>query len=178
MGCVRTGPQTRSCSLGSGGLVSSAGSVPDLVQLVFQSIEWSHHFLEGCGLRGDEQAPVLAPNIAQKGNPDGCRVVGGPGWMCNSKAPNPCMTSSPWASVPYQFQTGARNLDDACRQDKLSVMQPCKTPSVIAAMSSAHEAELMCHCEDAMEMLLSELMLFVGAVAVFAAVCTLENTSY
>ncbi len=29
-----------------------------------------------------------------------------------------------------------------------------------------------------MEMLLSELMLFVGAVAVFAAVCTLENTSY
>jgi hypothetical protein len=29
-----------------------------------------------------------------------------------------------------------------------------------------------------METLLSELMLFVVAVAVFAAVCTLENTSY
>jgi hypothetical protein len=83
--------------------------------------------------------------------------------------------------VSCQFRTASRlvlAIDGACRQDKLSVMQPCKTPSVIAAMSSAHEAELMCYCEDAMEMLLSELMLFVGAVAVFAAVCTLENTSY
>jgi len=34
------------------------------------------------------------------------------------------------------------------------------------------------HHEEAMEMLLTELMLLVGAVAVFAAVCTLENTSH
>jgi hypothetical protein len=59
------------------------------------------------------------------------------------------------------------------------VMQPCWIPSVIAAMLSAQKPKAkFCPCEDAMEMLLSELMLFVGAVAVFAAVCTLENTSY
>jgi hypothetical protein len=58
------------------------------------------------------------------------------------------------------------------------VMQPCKTPSVIAATPSAQEAKAMfCQREKVMEMLLSELMLFVGAVAVFAAVCTLENTN-
>jgi hypothetical protein len=53
-------------------------------------------------------------------------------------------------------------------------MQPCKTPSVIAATPSAQEAKAMfCQREKVMEMLLSELMLFVGAVAV----CTLENTN-
>jgi hypothetical protein len=64
-------------------------------------------------------------------------------------------------------------------QVKPFVMQPCWIPSVIAAMPSAQKPKAkFCPCEEVMETLLSELMLFVVAVAVFAAVCTLENTSY
>ena len=57
-------------------------------------------------------------------------------------------------------------------------MKPCKRPPVIAAMPSDLEATaVFCHHEEVME-ILTELMLLVGAVAVFAAVCSLENTSY
>jgi hypothetical protein len=46
-------------------------------------------------------------------------------------------------------------------------------------MPTAEDAQSMfCHREEIMEMVLSELMLFVGTVAVFVAICTLENTSY
>lgn len=94
-----------------------------------------------------------------------------------------CIGSSPrdFNSVPVlnRFRTGARNLGSAGHQDKLSVMQPHQAPSVIAAMPWAVEAvPVFFHHEEAMEMLLTELMLLVGAVAVFAAVCTLENTSH
>jgi hypothetical protein len=37
---------------------------------------------------------------------------------------------------------------------------------------------VFCHHKEVIEMLMTELMLLVGAVAVFTAVCTLENTSH
>jgi hypothetical protein len=53
-------------------LEGSAGSFPDLVQLVLQGIDLPFHLFEGCTFRSDEQASVLAPGVAQEGNPDGC----------------------------------------------------------------------------------------------------------
>ena len=47
-----------------GHLKRSPGSFPDLVQFVLQGIDLPFQLLEGCALRSDEQAPVLAPGVA------------------------------------------------------------------------------------------------------------------
>jgi hypothetical protein len=78
----------------SGDLERSAGSLADLVQLVLQGIDLPFHLLEGATFRRDEQAPILAPGVAQDGNPDACGVVRSPGWMSSSKAPSTCMGAS------------------------------------------------------------------------------------
>jgi hypothetical protein len=44
-----------------------------------QGIDLPFHFLERGALRGDEETPIVAPDVSQKGNPDGCRVVGSAG---------------------------------------------------------------------------------------------------
>ena len=49
-------------------LEGSAGSLADLVQLVLQGIDLPFHLFEGVALRRDEQAPILAPGIAQESN--------------------------------------------------------------------------------------------------------------
>jgi hypothetical protein len=60
-------------------LERSTGSLADLVQFVLQGIELALHFLKGCAFRSDEQASILAPDVSQKGNPDGSRGVGSAG---------------------------------------------------------------------------------------------------
>jgi len=52
----------------SGDLERSTGSFPDLVQLVLQGINLPLNLFEGVALRRDEQAPILAPGIAQESN--------------------------------------------------------------------------------------------------------------
>ena len=89
------------------------GSLADLVQVVLQEIELPFqflHFLERGALRGNEETSILAADVPQKGNPDGCRVVRSAALDVQLTAPKTCMASPPrgFSSEPLRIGPHAR----------------------------------------------------------------------
>jgi hypothetical protein len=60
-------------------LEGSTGSLQDLVQFVLQRIELLFHFLKGCELRRDEQAPMLARTYRRRATLMDAGLSGVPG---------------------------------------------------------------------------------------------------
>jgi hypothetical protein len=87
----------------------------DLVQVALQEIELPFHFLhflERGALRGNEETSILAADVPQKGNPDGCRVVRSAGLDVQLTAPKTCMASPPrgFSSEPLRIGPHAEKI--------------------------------------------------------------------
>src|SRR5918994_898015 len=60
-------------------LEGSPGPLARFVQFILEGVDLPLDLLKGRALWGDEQTPVLAPDVAQESYLDGCRSIRGSG---------------------------------------------------------------------------------------------------
>jgi hypothetical protein len=91
-------------------LEGSAGSLPDLVQLVLQGIDLSFHLVIGGAIWRDEHTPAWFEDSLLESNSDNCRIVWGSRSDVQLKSSDYVHGLISWVSVPYQFGTAAGSM--------------------------------------------------------------------